>query len=178
MSEKSDEADRAWDEDPKEEPAARSGEGEVHRVDTVPPPASGDAYSADTVIRDVPREALDAIREKRKSSENRRAAAIVDSAAKELAVTSDKPAAPEKAKTESTPPKSETKPAEKPPEKAAEKPAEKPAAAKPAAKTAALVAHPPSRAVLPPVTSGELLIAFAAAIAMIVIAFYAIGSAF
>jgi hypothetical protein len=174
MSEKSDEADRAWDEDPKEEPAARSGEGEVHRVDTVPPPASGDAYSADTVIRDVPREALDAIREKRKSSENRRAAAIAESSAKEPAVTSDKPAALEKPKAESTPAKSETKPAEKSPEK----PAEKPAASKPAAKTATPVAHPPSRAIVPPVTSGELLIAFAAAIALIVIAFYAIGSAF
>jgi hypothetical protein len=176
MSEKSDEADRAWDDDPKEEPAAQSGEGEVHRVDTVPPPASGDAYSADTVIRDVPREALDAIREKRKNSENRRAAANsessanAESSAKEPAVSSDKPAELEKPKAESAPSKSEAKPAEKP--------AEKPAAAKPATKVAAPVAHPPSRAIVPPVTSGELLIAFAAAIALIVIAFYAIGSAF
>jgi FtsZ-interacting cell division protein ZipA len=166
MSEKSsDDADKAWDDDPKDEPAAESGEAEVHRVDTVPPPASGDAYSADTVIRDVPREALDAIREKRKSSEKRRAAESSEASSKEPAVTTEKTTA------------------EKSPDKSAEKPAEK-AAAKPAAekpiarKVAAAVVHAPSRSVAPPVTSGEILIAFGAAVALIVIGFYVIGSAF
>jgi hypothetical protein len=169
MSEKSsDDADRAWDDDPKDEPAAESGEAEVHCVDTVPPPASGDAYSADTVIRDVPREALEAIREKRKS-EKRRAAESSEALPKEQAVTTEKPAA------EKSPNKLAGKPAEKP----AEQTAAKPAAEKPIAKkVAAAVAHAPPRSVVPPVTSGEILIAFGAAVALIVIGFYVIGSAF
>jgi hypothetical protein len=152
MSEKRDEA---WDEDSKEEPEAQSGEGEVHRVDTVPPPASGDAYSADTVIRDVPPEALEAIRERRKNSENRRAAERVDDA--KNAATSDAPAARQ---TEIKTPVVEAEIASD------EKPIVKPAA------------HAPSRAPLPPVTASELTIALAAAVALIVIAFYVIGSAF
>jgi FtsZ-interacting cell division protein ZipA len=172
MSEPSDDADRAWDEDPKDEPAT-SGEGEVHRVDTVPPPASGDAYSADTVIRDVPREALDAIRERRKNSEKRRAA---EAAPKE-------PAAEKKA---------EAKPAEEPKEepnkvdsKSSPAAVETVAAEKPAPKKASpLAAHSPAhtpkqtKVIEPPVTVSELTIALAAAIALIVIGFYVIGSAF
>ena len=38
----------------------------VHRVDTVPPPASGDVYSAQTAVREVPPDVLDAIRRARK----------------------------------------------------------------------------------------------------------------
>lgn len=164
MSEKRDEADRAWDEDSKEEPAARSGEGEIHRVDTVPPPASGDAYSADTVIRDVPREALEAIREKRKSSENRRAAERVDLA--KDSSTNDAPAA---------------KPADiKTPvivADVADEDEEKPISKKPV-QFDAPSAHAHARFIAPPVTSSELTIALASAIALIVIAFYVIGSAF
>src|SRR5665213_4183185 len=97
MSETSDDGDRAWDEDPKDEPAAtpaRAGrDSEAHRVDTVPPPASGDAYSADTVIRDVPREALEAIREKRKTSEKRRAAEKKETPAEEQSVVNEETAA-------------------------------------------------------------------------------------
>ncbi|MEO7111485.1 MAG: hypothetical protein ABI183_13685 [Polyangiaceae bacterium] len=170
MSEKSsDDADRAWDDDPKDEPVAQSGEAEVHRADTVPPPASGDAYSADTVIRDIPREALEAIRDKRKSSEKQRAAESSDASPKEPAVTTEETAAEKSAKEA----------AEKPAEKPAEQLAAKPAAEKPIAKkVAAPIAHAPARSVAPPVTSSEILIAFAAAVAFIVVGFYVIGSAF
>jgi hypothetical protein len=39
----------------------------VNRVDTVPPPASGDVYSAQTAVREVPPDVLDAIRRARTS---------------------------------------------------------------------------------------------------------------
>lgn len=176
MSEKSsDDADRAWDEDPKEEPPAQSGEAEVHRVDTVPPPASGDAYSADTVIRDVPREALEAIREKRKNSEKRRAADSNEALPKEPVVTTEKVAAEKSEKSGAT---SNEKPAEEAAAKSPVKAAEKPIAKKVAAPVAQAAAHAPARAFVAPVTSGELLIAFGAAVALIVIGFYVIGSAF
>jgi hypothetical protein len=170
MSEKSDEATKAWDEDSKEEHAAQSGEAEVHRVDTVPPPESGDAYSADTVIRDVPAEALEAIRERRKNSESRRAA---ERAEEKLA--SDRPT-PQKTAVASADESASASSEERP---ASEKPAaEKPIPEKSATKKTEHAAHPPSHAVLPPVTAGELTIAFAAAIALIVVGFYLIGSAF
>jgi hypothetical protein len=45
---------------------ALNSEGHIHRADTVPPPNSGDAYSAETVVREAPPEVLAAIRERRK----------------------------------------------------------------------------------------------------------------
>jgi hypothetical protein len=39
----------------------------AERADTLPPPASGDAYSAETAVREVPADVLDAIRRARKA---------------------------------------------------------------------------------------------------------------
>ncbi len=168
-----DDADRAWDEDPKDEPAVTSGEGEVHRIDTVPPPASGDAYSADTVIRDVPREALEAIREKRKNSEKRRAADAATSQPAAEKKAEAKPAEePKKADSKSPPAEVETIAMEKPAQKKAEAPAAH-SAAPTTAKT-----HANTKVIAAPVTGSELTIALAAAIALIVVGFYVIGSAF
>ncbi len=41
-------------------------EGDVFRADTVPPPASGDAYSAETVVREAPAEVLAAIKKRKR----------------------------------------------------------------------------------------------------------------
>jgi hypothetical protein len=175
MSETSDDGDRAWDEDPKDEPAATSGDSEVHRVDTVPPPASGDAYSADTVIRDVPREALEAIREKRKTSEKRRAAEKKETPAEEQSVVSEETAVEAAEK-----PAEKKEDAKAPPAAAATKSAEKNAAKAIEKKATAPAVHAPAqqKVIEPPVTLGELTIAFAAAVALIVVGFYVIGSAF
>jgi hypothetical protein len=39
----------------------------LQQMDTVPPPASGDAYSAETVVRQAPPEVLEAIRKRRQA---------------------------------------------------------------------------------------------------------------
>ncbi len=39
----------------------------AERADTLPPPASGDAYSAETAVREVPADVLDAIRRARRA---------------------------------------------------------------------------------------------------------------
>jgi hypothetical protein len=55
--------------DPAGELGERDSEGQIFRADTVPPPASGDAYSAATVVREAPPEMLAAIRERKKLKE-------------------------------------------------------------------------------------------------------------
>jgi hypothetical protein len=41
---------------------ADEGTGNEHNIETVPPPASGDAYSAETIVREAPNDILDAER--------------------------------------------------------------------------------------------------------------------
>lgn len=171
----SDPTDDAWDDVPKSaEQNPKSGE--EHRVDTVPPPASGDAYSADTVIRDVPREALEAIREKKRverEAEREARRAERDSLPKLSDSSEDDKASAKTVAAHVLPDSS------KPP--AAPKPAAPPDAEK------APLAQAPARATEaqphvykgpPPVTSGELLTAIAGAIIAIIAGFYLISSAF
>jgi len=156
MSEPSDKIDEALADSESEDEGrgVESSEGEIHRVDTVPPPESGDAYSADTVIRDVPREALDAIRDRKHASEKRRASAP--------APTEESIMAEDKKSADAT---------------VAEKKSTSVETTSPRAKAPA-AAHPSPSKGPPPVTGSELMIAFAAVIALIVVGFYVIGSAF
>ncbi len=54
--------------DPALKNNSTDSEGRINRADTVPPPPSGDAYSAATVVREAPPEVLAAIRERKKQA--------------------------------------------------------------------------------------------------------------
>lgn len=170
-----DPTDDAWDDVPKSaEQNPKSGE--EHRVETVPPPPSGDAYSADTVIRDVPREALEAIRErKRVEREAERAArkAETDSLPK-LSDSSEDDKASAKTIAAHVLPDSDKPPlaVKSSPPAPLEKAPLAQAPARPAEAKPHVYKGPP------PVTSGELLTALAAAIIAIIAGFYLISSAF
>lgn len=183
MSDQSDSSDRndddAWDDGSNGEASGESAKrasGDEHKVDTVPPPASGDAYSADTVIRDVPREALEAIREKKRlaaSSEpivadddKPSAETKVAAPPKELADMAVPESQKTTAKMKSIPPGALRSDSEPPP---AKEPVER------------FVRRPPTAARYqgpPPVTPGELLTALAGAVVGIVAGFYMVSSLF
>ena len=171
----SDPTDDAWDDVPKSA-EDNPNSGEEHRVDTVPPPASGDAYSADTVIRDVPRAALEAIRErKRVEREAERSARkeATDSLPKLSGVGEDEKSSAKTVAAHVLPD------SDKPPIKSAapapavvEKAPQAQAPARPAQAKPHVYNGPP------PVTSGELLTAVAVAVIAIIAGFYLISSAF
>ncbi|MEO8878584.1 MAG: hypothetical protein ABI461_23545 [Polyangiaceae bacterium] len=145
-----------------------SAEREEQRVDTVPPPPGDeDAYSADTVIRDIPREALDAIRNSKQGTDLRKA--MEQSGATQpsdtVSVIPDEEPAPTKTAAPAAAAK-ETLVADR---KSVQK--QSAAHADHAAGHAAVV-------IAPPVTGSELIMALAAAVVLIVVGFYVIGSAF
>jgi hypothetical protein len=62
------------------------GEENVHGVDTVPPPESGDAYSAMTVVREAPPAVLEAIRKRKLEEAVKKADAAQEKKATERSV--------------------------------------------------------------------------------------------
>lgn len=183
MSDQSDSSDStgddAWDDASNGEASGRSekrASGDEHKVDTLPPPPSGDAYSADTVIRDVPREALEAIREKKRLAASSEPILAADD--KPSAET--KVAAPPKELADMAVPESQKTTAKMksiPPE-ALESESEPPAPKEPVER---FVRRPPSATRYhgpAPVTPGELLTALAGAVVGIVAGFYLVSGFF